>query len=138
MSSPRGLAVDGDDVGRTLAQGLDPVGEAGLEQFRVESVDDIVERVVGREAALVGQEAPQEIEPLFTPQPDFYEILHARQRRAKHKQQYLGQRIQHPPALPRVRQRRKMVENRGRSQQRGHGELRIIEAIHESYSFSLR
>jgi hypothetical protein len=28
-----------------------------------------------------------------------------------------------------------MVENRGRSRQMGHGELRIIEATFESYSF---
>ena len=35
MASPRCLAVDGNDVGRTLAQRLDPVSKAGLEQFRV-------------------------------------------------------------------------------------------------------
>jgi hypothetical protein len=31
MGSPRGLTVDGDDVGRAVAQRLDPVGKAGLE-----------------------------------------------------------------------------------------------------------
>jgi hypothetical protein len=38
MGSPRGLTVDGDDVGRAVAQRLDPVGKAGLEQFRIEPV----------------------------------------------------------------------------------------------------
>jgi hypothetical protein len=61
-TTPRGLTVDGDDVGRAVAQRLDPVGKAGLEQFRIEPVDYIVERVVGRQAPLVGQEAPQEVE----------------------------------------------------------------------------
>jgi hypothetical protein len=138
MGPPRCLAVDGDDVGRMLAQGFDPVGKARLEEFRVEPVDHVIERVVGRDAALVGQEPPQEIEPLFAPQPDLHEILHARQRGAQHKQQNLRQRIEHTPTLARVRQRRKVIENCGRWPRIGHGRLRIIEATHESYSFVRR
>ena len=46
---------------------------------------------MGRDAALIGQEAPQKIQPLLAPQPDFHEIFHTRQRRAKHKQQDLRQ-----------------------------------------------
>jgi hypothetical protein len=67
MCSPRGLAVDGDDVGRAIAQRLDPVGE---EQLYLAPVDHVIERVVGRKAALVRLvrlETPQEIEPLFAP-----------------------------------------------------------------------
>jgi len=86
MGSSRRLAVNGNDVGRVLAQGFDPVGKTGLEQFRVEPVDHVIERVMGRNTALVGQETSQKIKPLFAPQLDFHEILHARQRGAKHKQ----------------------------------------------------
>ena len=86
MGPPRCLAINGNDVGRMLVQGFDPVGKAGLEQLRVEPVDHVIERVVGRDAALVGQETSQKIKPLFAPQLDFHEILHARQRGAKHKQ----------------------------------------------------
>jgi hypothetical protein len=52
------------------AQRLESIGETGLEEFRVEPVDHVVERVVGRKATLTGQETTQEIEPLFAPQPD--------------------------------------------------------------------
>jgi hypothetical protein len=31
MGSPRRLAINGNDVGRVLAQGFDPVGKTGLE-----------------------------------------------------------------------------------------------------------
>jgi hypothetical protein len=102
MGSPRGLTVDGDDVRRVIAQRLDPVVEAGLEQLSIEPVDYVVERVVGRQATFVGQETPQEIEPLVAPQPDFHEILHTRQFGAKHQQQYFRQRIHNPPMLARV------------------------------------
>ena len=85
-----------------IAQRLDPVGKAGLEQLRVEPIDHVVEGVVGRQAALVGQETPQEIEPLLAPQPDFYEILHAGQCGAENEQEYFGQRIQHTPVLARI------------------------------------
>src|SRR4029077_20229685 len=65
MGSPRRLSVDGNDVGVVLAQGLDPGAEASLEQLSVEPVDHVIERVVSRDAALIGQEPPQEIEPLL-------------------------------------------------------------------------
>ena len=58
---------------------LQPSCKAGLEQFPAEAVDRVVERIVGREAALVGAGWPrvgpktsQEIEPsLFAPHPRF-------------------------------------------------------------------
>ena len=54
--------------GRRVAQALDPGQETGLEQVRVERVDHVVERVVRRDPALVGQEPAQKIKPLLTPQ----------------------------------------------------------------------
>ena len=121
--------------GSLLAQRLDPAGEAGLEQLRVERVDHVVERVVGRNAALVGQETPQEVEPLFAPQPDLDEILHARQRGAEHQQQYLRQRIQDPPALAGVRQSRKMVEQREGGRACATSKAPNQRSPHESHSF---
>src|SRR3546814_6976670 len=92
MASTRGLAVYGDDVGLALAQGVDPRGEAGLEEFGVERIDHVVERVMRRKAPIVGQEAAQEVEPLPAPQPDLDEILHPAERRAQHDEQDFGQR----------------------------------------------
>ena len=67
MAAPRGLAVDGDDVGVAVAQALDPGRETAIEQLGVERVDHVVERVVGRQPALVRQETPQKIQPLLAP-----------------------------------------------------------------------
>jgi hypothetical protein len=47
-------AVDGDDVGIAVAQGLDPGHKAGFEQLRVKRIEDIVERVMGGQTALIG------------------------------------------------------------------------------------
>ncbi len=59
VGSSRGLAVDGDDVGRALAQRLDPGGKASLKQNRVERVDHVVDRIVAGQAVLVGHKTPQ-------------------------------------------------------------------------------
>jgi hypothetical protein len=133
VGSPRGLAVDGDDVGRALAQRLHPAGEAGLEQFGVEPVDHVVERVMGRQAALVGQEALQEIPPLLAPQPDLDEILHAVKRGAQNQKQDFRQRIDKPPALARVRKRGKVLQQAGGRRRFRHRGLRINEAAKESH-----
>lgn len=46
VAAPRGLAVDGDEIGLGLAQALDPGGKAGLEEVGVEGADHVVEGVV--------------------------------------------------------------------------------------------
>src|SRR3546814_986797 len=103
ISAARGLAVYGDDVGLALAQGLDPFGEAGLEEFGVERIDHVVERVMRWKTPIVGQEAAQKVEPLPAPQPDLDEILHPAERRAQHHEQDFEQRIDHAPLLARIR-----------------------------------
>ena len=50
-----------------------------------------------RQPALVGQKTPQKIQPLFAPQPDLDEILHAGQSGAQHQQENFWQRIHHAP-----------------------------------------
>ncbi len=108
----RGLAVDGNDVGFVLAQALDPGGEAGAEEVGVERIDDVVERVVRRDAVAERQQAAQEGELLPAPQPDFDEVLGAGQRRAQHQQHDLRQRVEHLARLPWVVECREMVEQR--------------------------
>src|SRR3954471_4803496 len=77
VGAPRGLAVDGDQVGFRLAQALDPAREAALEQLRVERRDHLAERVVARDAVPVGQEAAQEGQVLATPERDLDEVVRA-------------------------------------------------------------
>jgi len=80
VSAPRGLAVDGDDLGRGggrsgLAQVFDPGGEALSEQHAVDGVDDIVEGVMTGNACLEGQQAAEELMMHLAPAPDLHEIF---------------------------------------------------------------
>ena len=102
---------DGDDIGFGVAQGFDPAGETGLEQFRVKRIDRVAQRIMGWNAALIRQKPTQEAEPLLTLQLGFDKIIHPAQRRAEHQKQDFGQRINDPPALAGVRQGGKMIEN---------------------------
>jgi len=108
----RGLAVDRHHVAGEfpVPQGVDPGGEAHLEQIGIQGVEHVAEGIVRGNAPIVRQEPAQEGQPLHAPEPDLDEILHARQDRAQGQQQDLRQRIDHPPALARIRQRGKMVE----------------------------
>ncbi len=130
MRAARGLAVNGDDVRCAVAQRLDPGDEAGLEQRGIEGINHVVQGVVGGNAALIGQEAAQKVQALLAPQLDLDEILHAAQRRAQHQEHDLRQRVDHPPLLTRIAQRRKMVEKRDRpSGSVGHGRLRTKRSL---------
>ena len=122
MAAPGGLAVDGDGVGGAIAQIRHPGGKAGLEQLRVEPVHHVVQGVVRGYAALVGQEAAQEVDALLAPQLDLHEILHAAERRTEHHEQDLLKRVQHSPRLAWVLQRREVIEKRAGWLGAGHRE----------------
>ena len=64
VAAPRGLAINGDDVGVTVAQAADPGLEAGLEQRRVQGC----EHVAWPNAAFITVEAPEERQMLGSPQ----------------------------------------------------------------------
>ena len=49
------LAIDRNDIGRIIAQGLEPGGKEGLEQVRIERIDHIIESIVRRDAVHEGQ-----------------------------------------------------------------------------------
>jgi len=53
MASSRCLAIDCNDVGFAIPQCLDPAHETGFEELAVERIDHIIERVMGRKAALI-------------------------------------------------------------------------------------
>ena len=123
VSAPRGLAVDGDDLGRGggrsgLAQVFDPGGEALSEQHAVDGVDDIVEGVMTGNACLEGQQAAEELMMHLAPAPDLHEIFCPRQCAAQHDQQDLRQGKQNLPRLTRVMQRGEVVD-KGRANHRG-------------------
>ena len=84
VAAARRFPVDGDDLGLPVAQRFHPVGKTALEQFRVDAVHHVVERVVGRDAALERQKAAQKLQPRFAPKLDLDEVVHAAQRGAQH------------------------------------------------------
>ena len=123
VSAPRGLAIDGDDLGRGggqsgLAQVFDPGGEALCEERAVDRVDDIVEGVMTGNACLEGQQATEELMVHLAPAPDLHEIFCAGQCAAQHDQLDLRQGIQNLPRLTRVMQRGEVVD-KGRANHRG-------------------
>ena len=128
MGAPRRLAVDRQDVGFALAQAFDPPGKARLKKLGIERVDDVVERIVRRQPAFKRVEPPQKVETQFAPHPDFDKIIHPAKAGAEHQKQNLPQRINHPPALARILERRKIIQKAFRRGCRGHQELRFVEA----------
>jgi hypothetical protein len=112
VGAPRGLAVDGDQVGLRLAQALGPAREAALEQLRVERRDHLAERVVARDAVPVGQEAAREGQVLATPERDPDEVVRAGQRPAEQEEDDLRQGVEHLGLLPGVLEGREVVEQR--------------------------
>ena len=124
MRTPRCLAINRDDVGCVLTQPFDPGAETRLEDLRVQRVDHVVQRVMRGYAMLVNQEPPQKVQPLSTPQRDLDKIIHAGQRPAQNQQQDFRQRIDHPPGLAWVLQRRKMIQKTPARQIR-HGRPRV-------------
>src|SRR4029077_20903690 len=56
VAAPRGLAVNGDDVGVGVDQAADPGLEAGLEQLRIQCGEHVAQCIVARDAAFVAVE----------------------------------------------------------------------------------
>jgi len=104
MAAPRGLAVDRDRFWPGIAQPLDPVREAGLEQRRVEGRDDFAQRVMARNAARERKEAMQEQQVLVAPQRQLDKIVGSRDGAAEQQKQQFRQGIQHLGRLPGVLQ----------------------------------
>src|SRR4051794_18348979 len=103
-----------------LAQALDPAHEAGPEQPGIERGDHLAQRVVARHPVLAGQEATEEGEVLVAPERDLDDVIGPRQGGAQQQEQDLRQRVEHLGPLPRVLERREVVEQ-GRAIGLGHG-----------------
>ena len=73
------LAVHSHDIGRLLAQAIDPSREAAGEQSRIERVHHVVERLVRGNAAFEGKHRAQEGQLFATPAPDLDEVLRGRE-----------------------------------------------------------
>src|SRR3954454_13968608 len=88
--------------GSASRKSSDPGHKAGFEERGVERVDDVVEGIVGGKAIFERQKPAQEVQVLRTPEPDFDEVLRARQRCAEHEEHDLRERIDDLPDLARV------------------------------------
>lgn len=87
MAAPRGLAINGDDLGIIVAQAADPGHEAGFKQLRVQRREHVTQHIVARDAAFVGVKASEKGQMLDAPQRCFYEVARPGDRRRQHQKQ---------------------------------------------------
>ncbi len=127
VAAPRGLPIDGDDVGVIVAQAADPGQEAGFEQLRVQGCEHVAQRIVARDAAFVAVEAPEKPQMLRPPQRGLDEVVRSGDRRGQHQQQDFREWIQHLGMLTRVRKGGEVIQQ-GDAGQGSHREASIDEA----------
>src|SRR4051812_44690175 len=84
------------------------------------SGDHLAQRVVARPPVLAGQEATEEGEVLVAPERDLDDVIGPRQGGAQQQEEDLRQRVEHLGLLPRVLERREVVEQE-RAIGLGHG-----------------
>jgi hypothetical protein len=130
VRAPRGLAVDGDEVGAVRPHLGHPALEAALEQDRVDPVEQDAQPPLARNAVVEGREPAQEIQVMPAPGGDVVEVVAGRDRGAHHQQQHLAQRVHHPPRLTGVLQLGKALQQQRQAvprrafQDRNSGHLR--------------
>jgi len=78
------------------------------------------------------QETAQEFEMQPRPAANFHEVLGAGESATEHHQQHLGQREDDLPPLPRIPQRREVIE-KGHANRQCHDHLRTDEGSDESH-----
>src|SRR3954447_23495702 len=105
MAAPRGLAVDGDQLGRVRPSLAHPTHEAGREHLRIHAVHQRAQPIRTGDALKIGQEAAQEGEMGLAPIHDVVGIIAGRDRAAYHQEQDLRQGVSSPPLLAPVSHR---------------------------------
>src|SRR6516165_1222864 len=104
------LAVDGDHVGRRPGQSCRPSDEAALEPLRVERGQDVAQMVVGRCAVAKRPEASQKRNLLLSKARYVDDGFSASKDCHQAQQQHFIERVDHFPALTRVRQISEMLQ----------------------------
>src|SRR4051812_1468144 len=108
------LAVDRDHPGRSAGQRRHPGDEALLELLRIERGEDVAKMIM-RWCSLGERPEPAQKLALLGPEAgDLDEAVGSRQNRQQAQQQHLVERVDHLAALPRVRQRSKMIQKNNR------------------------
>ena len=110
VRAPRGLAVDGDEVGTVRPHLGHPALEATLEQDRIDPVEQDAQPALAGDAVVEGREAAQELQVMPAPGGDVVEVVAGGDGAADHQQQDLAQRIHHPPGLARVLELGKVLQ----------------------------
>ena len=102
-AAPRGLAVDGDQLGRRAGERGDPGHEAPLEGLGVQRGEEVARMVVRGGTLGEGAQAAQKRQLARTEPGDVGEAPGPRQNGEKRQQQNLIQRTSHFPCLPVIR-----------------------------------
>ena len=108
--SAQRLAIERDQVGRVGPQGLGPRHEAGLEQPRIDPVEDHPQPVLLGRAEVVLGITLQEAKMMLAPIGDLVIIIAARDRSAGDEEQHFSQRVFDLAGLTRIADRAEVVE----------------------------
>jgi hypothetical protein len=112
VAAARGLAVDGDQLGRVGPEALRPIAKAGLKPVRIEAVHHRPQPIGARRPEVELGKAPQEGQMIASPQRDLVIILTIGDRRRDHQEQYLAQQVAYLGRLARIIDRGKMLQKR--------------------------
>ena len=128
VTTPHGLAVDGDRVERFGPAGEDPVDEARGEQGRIDPVHHEIEPAPGGNPPVEIQEPPQELDMGPSPLGDGVETVAIGDRGADADQQDLVELVRHAFRAALVLDPGKMVQQK--PQPRGLGDF-VGRGVHE-------
>jgi hypothetical protein len=115
MAAPRGLSVDGDELGPIRPHRCNPALEAALEQARIHPIEQNTQPALAGDAVMKRRKSAEEIQMMLAPRRDNVEIVAGRDRGADHQQQDFPQRISHPPRLALVLDFRKVLQQQGQT-----------------------
>jgi len=118
VSPPRRLAVDGDELMAARPLCRHPILEAVREQRRIDPIEEMAQPTFAGDSVMIVQEPPQEVEIMLPPVGNLVEIVTGGDRRAGHQQQYLLERVHHPPGFAAIVEVGKMLQKHRKSRPR--------------------
>ena len=126
VAAPRGLAVNGDDVGVGVDQAADPGLEAGR-QLRYQCGEHVAQCIVARDPAFVAVDVLEERQMLGSPQCRLDEVVRPGDGRRQHQQQDFSEWIQYLGMLTRVAKGGEVIQQSGagRGRHRGASFMRL-------------
>ena len=110
VAAARGLAVDGHEIGLVRPAFGHPRRKAGREQVWIDPIHHCAQPIDAGDAEVKLREATQERQVRFAPIDNVVVVVATRNRSAHDQKQNFAQGIRDLPRLPRILDRRKVIE----------------------------